>query len=122
MAAGPSWMMMLLVMLLGGGGSDLLDYVPSDFYWKKQNVQVSAETLLGELKPITSQDISKFIPDLDSPDPQVRDKATKGIESVGPAALPELKKQAQSDEQEIAGRAKALIQKIEANQRPKAVC
>lgn len=121
MAAGPSWMMMLLVMLLGGGGSDLLDYVPSDFYWKKQNVQVTAETLLGELKPVTAQDISKFIPDLDSADPQVRDKATKGIESVGPAALPELKKQAQSDEQEIAGRAKALIQKIEANQRPKAV-
>src|SRR5947209_4136875 len=78
MAAGPSWMMMLLVMLLGGGGSDLLDYVPSDFYWKKQNVQVAAETLLTELKPVTSQDISKFIPDLDSADPQVRDKATKG--------------------------------------------
>src|SRR5947209_12844999 len=121
MMAGPPAFLVLLSLLVGGGGSDLLDYVPSDYYWKHKQVDVSLDTMTNELKPVDAQDISKIIPDLDSADPQMRETATKKIQSVGPAALPELKKQAQSDEQEIAGRARALIQKIEASERPKAV-
>ena len=36
-----SWMSLLMMLAMGGGGRELLDYVPTDAYWKSKDIVVS---------------------------------------------------------------------------------
>ena len=56
---------LLLLNLLTGGGNDLLDYLPTDAYWRQKSVSVSVDTMMAELKPAApAGDISKLIEEL----------------------------------------------------------
>ena len=99
----------LILALLAGGPNDLLDYIPTDAYWKHQAVTVNAETLIKELTGVPAGDISKLIEDLGANDYKVREATQKKIAAMGPTVIGQLEKATQAPDPEIASRAKALI-------------
>lgn len=113
----------LVTFLLGGGGSsDLLDYLPTESYWQAKQVVVTTEGLLAELKPPPAvADIDDLIAALGAADAADRDAAAARIKSMGAAAIPALQKEAESDDVEIAQRAKSLVSEINASMKPAAV-
>lgn len=102
----------LFVCLLGGGGNDLLDYLPTEAYWKQKDVPIRLDTMLGELSPAVAADISGDIAQLGSPDPNAREKAEANVRRQGAAALPLLEKAARAADPELSGRARGLLQEI----------
>ncbi|MBM4041928.1 MAG: hypothetical protein FJ290_25820 [Planctomycetes bacterium] len=46
----PSWMMVLMVLLSRGGGNDLLDYMPTDAYWRVKGVAITVERMAAQLE------------------------------------------------------------------------
>ena len=108
----------LITFLLGAGGGDLLDYVPTDTYWKAKEVTVTAEALARELRPTPVAEVAGLIEQLDSPDAAVRDEAAAKIRAAGPGAIPALQEETESEIIEVARRAKSLIQEITADMKP----
>jgi hypothetical protein len=53
-----SWIFSL-IMLMNGGGNELLDFVPTDAYWKSHNVEVSVEALTKDLQADVAADPAK---------------------------------------------------------------
>src|SRR5215210_4127102 len=106
--------LLFLLSSLMGTGTDLLDYLPSEDYWKAKGVTaVTAQALLKELEaPKPGADISKLAADLDSPDFKVRDAAAAKVRAMGPGVIPQLREMAKSDNPELAGRARLLINEI----------
>ncbi len=51
--------LILFAMMLGPGGNELLDYVPSQPYWKLKNVIPTADNIAAELMAIKAGDTSK---------------------------------------------------------------
>ena len=111
----------LITFLLGAGGGDLLDYLPTDAYWKAKEVTVTADALIKDLQPTPVAEVAGLIAQLDSPDAAVRDQAAKRIRAAGPGAIIPLQSETESDTIEIARRAKALIQEITADMKPASV-
>lgn len=111
----------LITFLLGAGGGDLLDYLPTDAYWKAKEVNVTAEALTKELQPTPLADVDGLIAQLNSPDAAVRDAAAAKIRAAGPGAIPALQEETESDIIEVSRRAKSLIQEITADTKPAAV-
>ena len=116
-----SMLVTLLSVLLGGGGGDLLDYVQPAAYWQSKQVAVSVEAMGKELAPPPAADVSKFIDDLNSPDPHARQEAARKIADAGIAALAPLREAAASPSPQIAVSAKRLISQIEEANRPASV-
>jgi len=111
----------LITFLLGAGGGDLLDYVPSDTYWKAKEINVTVEALRKELVPTPAADVAGLIAQLDSPDAAVRDAAAAKIRAAGSGAIAALKEATESEIIETARRAKALVQEITADAKPASV-
>jgi hypothetical protein len=111
----------LLTFLLGGGGSDLLDYVPTEAYWKAKEVVVTPEVLTTTLRPTPPAEVGDLIRQLDSPDAAVRDAAAAKIRAAGPGAIPALQEETESEIIETSRRAKALVQEITADTKPASV-
>lgn len=44
-----AWMSILMLLLSRGGGNDLLDYMPTDAYWRIKGVAVTVERMVAEL-------------------------------------------------------------------------
>src|SRR5215210_8548399 len=65
----------LITFLLGAGGGDLLDYVPSDAYWKAKEVTITLDVLTKDLRPTPLAEVADLVGQLDSPDAAVRDAA-----------------------------------------------
>lgn len=104
---------MLLLMALMGNGSDLLDYLPTQDYWKQKGVNVTVDGLIDEIKPpAAGGDIGPLVLKLASPDPAVRDGAAGKIRAMGPGVLAQLEKAADADDPEVAARAKKLMEEI----------
>ena len=51
--------LILFAMMLGPGGNELLDYIPSQPYWKLKNVTPTADNIAAELMAIKAGDTSK---------------------------------------------------------------
>jgi hypothetical protein len=109
---GLEWLFLLL--MAGGGFSDALDLVPTDSYWQSRHVEVTEATIQKELAaPPAAGDISKLIDSLADDAPANREAAAQSIRAIGPGVIPQLQKAMQSDNPEIAARAKRLIQEIQ---------
>jgi hypothetical protein len=52
-------MMSMLMLLLGGGGNQLLDYIPSDAYWKAKEIEMTAPAIAADLQSLSADDASK---------------------------------------------------------------
>ena len=111
----------LISFLLGAGGGDLLDYLPTEAYWKAKQVNVTVETLTADLRPTPVAEVTDLITQLSSPDAAVRDAAAAKIRAAGPGAIPALQQETESDVIETSRRAKALIQEITADTKPASV-
>jgi hypothetical protein len=111
----------LITFLLGAGGGDLLDYVPTDAYWKAKQVTVTPEQLVGDLRPTPAAQVGELVAQLNSPDAAVRDAAAAKIRAAGPGAIPALKEETESEVIEVSRRAKSLIQEITADMKPSSV-
>lgn len=106
--------MVFLMTMLMGGVSDMLDVIPSDEYWRIKNVQVSEATLTADLAPPQpAGDIAGLVDHLGEGDPAVREAAAGKIRAMGPGAVPQLQKATESDNPEIAARARKLIADIQ---------
>jgi len=105
-------MFTLLMAMLSGGASELLDFVPTEAYWKAKGVTVSTEQLLTDAAPAKGADASKLILKLGAGTPADRDAAARAILKLGPAVLPQLEKAKTDPDLEIANRAGALIGQI----------
>ena len=111
----------LVTFLLGAGGGDLLDYLPTDAYWKAKEVAVTPEALAKELRATPAADVAGLVAQLSSPDAAVRDDAAAKIRAAGPGAIPMLQEETESEIIEVSRRAKSLIQEITADTKPAAV-
>jgi hypothetical protein len=99
----------LLTLILGGGSGRLLDYVPSDMYWRDREVPLTVEALAPMLKIEPAPDASGAIADLGAADPHVRDAAAEKIVGLGSATLAQVQEAEASPAAEISQRARALV-------------
>jgi hypothetical protein len=106
--------MMMLAMMASGGGNELLDYVPTDSYWKVKGVTVSPEAMLKELEPAKAADVSKPLAELASEFMSTREAAAKQIRAAGPGAAEQLEKAAKAAEGEMKGRIEKLLGELKA--------
>src|SRR4051812_6560867 len=106
--------LVLLVCGLAGSGNDLLDYASSEGYWRREQVPMTEAAMLGELQAAAPVDAARLLPDLGSTDPDTRRAAEARARYLGPAALPALRKGAESVNPLIAEQATAWIRRIEA--------
>src|SRR3954447_26459584 len=76
----------LLLCLVTGGGNDLLDYLPTEAYWREKKGDVSLDKMIAELAEQPAHDVGALIKDLGSPDAVARDAAAMKIRDIGGAA------------------------------------
>jgi hypothetical protein len=107
-----SFGMILMIIVSGGGGSDLLDWMPTQDYWKAKNVAVSADTMLAELKPADTAGAPELIKKLADPKAEVRDDATGKLRQMGAAIAPLLREAAKNPDAEVAARAEMLLKEF----------
>ena len=108
----PSFLV-LLSFLIGGGSGELLDYVPTQSYWRDRNVAVTVEAMLQEAAPTPSVDASKLITDLGNADSHIRDSASEHILKYGIGVLPPLRLAAGSADPETAEGSARLIEQMQ---------
>jgi hypothetical protein len=113
----PSKLMVLLLALGGVGGNELLQYLPTEAYWKIKGVAVSADAMLAELAPPKAPDVEAFVRQLGSERFDERERAAQEIRKAGPTALPALRKAQDSGDAEVRSRAGQLIGEISAQSR-----
>jgi len=104
--------MLMMLALPMGGGNDLLDFVPTDEFWRSQKVFVSGRAMLSELRVVAAPDISESIKQLSSDDFSSREKATREILLLGPAVVPQLEAAVKTGGAETALRARSLIKTL----------
>src|SRR3954469_7782192 len=75
----------LLLCLLTGGGNDLLDYLPTESYWREKKIEVTVDQMVAQLADKPGQDVTALVKDLASPDAAKRDDAAMKLRSVGHA-------------------------------------
>jgi hypothetical protein len=102
----------LLFGLLSGGANDLLDFAPSDAYWRAKHVTVSVDALAAELRVEPPADVAKLIRGLGEADFARREEAARRIRAAGPAAIPALEKAVDDADPEVASRVRTLIGEI----------
>lgn len=105
----------------GGGGNHLLDYIPSDYYWKSKNIELNADTMLLQLQPPPAQDVSGLIAKLSSDDPDERVVAAKKLQAIGGPSLSQLQTASHSDDPGVAALATTLIAQINTASKPTTV-
>ena len=115
MAVGSFGILSLLIALLSGGANDLLDFAPTEAYWKSKNVTVTVDQLTSDIQTPHAADVSKLITTLGGGSFAEREQATTKLLAQGPAALPGLEKAAKDPDPEIANRARTLIHQIRLN-------
>jgi hypothetical protein len=107
--------LVLLICGLAGSGNDLLDYASTEGYWRREQVPATAEAMIGELQATTQPvDVAQLLPELGSTDPEARRAAEARARFLGPAALPELRKGAESVNPLIAAQAAASVGRLDA--------
>jgi len=114
-------MFTLLMAMLSGGATELLDFVPTDAYWKAKNVVVSAEALIAETQEPRQVDASAHIAQLGAGTPEDREKAAGEIMKIGLGALRQLERMKNDPDQELAMRVNTLIQQIRLANKPHSV-
>ena len=101
-----TWMS-LMMLLLSGGANELLDFVPTDAYWKAKEVTVSVQTISADLESLKADDTSKA----------TAVRRLMAIRTLGElkdkSALPALEKLTDSKEMFVADYAKRAIANIE---------
>ncbi|HWE00901.1 MAG TPA: hypothetical protein VG326_00725 [Tepidisphaeraceae bacterium] len=105
-------LLILIGLLLGGGGSDLLDYVPSDSYWKSNAVEISVDSMTAELAPPADAAVAKWIDELDSPDEQIRAAGYERLLDAGPIAFKSLLPIARHGSPAARDRAATMIERM----------
>lgn len=115
--------MVFAVMLIGGSGNaELLDFVDTQSYWQGQAIEPTVQTLLPLAAPVTedqpgqAKDISDLIAQLGARSFEDREAASARIAAMGPSVIPQLKQATDSDDPEIALRARQLIDKVSGNE------
>ena len=116
-----AWMSILMVLLSRGGGNDLLDYMPTDAYWRVKGVTVTVERMVAELATGEPGDSAQLVRDLGADDAKVREAAMQKLRAIGPAAVPALEKAARSDDPETSLRARELLRSMTGGAQAKAV-
>ncbi len=106
----------LILCLLTGGGNDLLDYLPTEAYWREKKIEVSLDTMVAELAPRPTADVAALIPQLGSPDAPTRDNAAAKIREAGPGAIKALTEAAVSPDAELRRRARTVLRQVGADE------
>ncbi|MBI2933325.1 MAG: HEAT repeat domain-containing protein [Planctomycetes bacterium] len=86
------------------------DNVPAETL---QEILVSAKSLLGQDPLYAKESIDELLEKLGDDDPRVRDQASAQLVQIGRPALEPLRRAAASDQPEVAGRARSLIDEID---------
>ncbi len=110
-----SYGLISLVMSLAlpmGGGNDLLDFVPTEAYWKSKGVYVTVDAMVSELQLEKPQDISEWIGQLGHDEFRVRQAASRKILEQGPSIAEQLDEATGSEDEEIADRARQLLRQM----------
>ena len=84
-------------------------FVSTENYWESKNVYVTADAMIRELQLEKPQDIAKLIVALGDDEFQVRQTASQKILDQGPGVAQQLIKATESDDPEIADRARQLL-------------
>lgn len=113
-----SFSVILMILMSGGGGNDLLDYLPTEDYWKAKGVTVTAESLVAELKPSDTAGAAAaadWIKKLGDDKVDVREEATRKLRAMGAAVVPLLREAAKSADPEVVSRAELLLKDLGAS-------
>ncbi|MFP4056349.1 MAG: HEAT repeat domain-containing protein [Candidatus Brocadiia bacterium] len=111
----------LMGLISGGGGNDLLDYLPTEAYWKARGVALTVEAMAGEAEAALPAEIPRLIRQLGAKDYQAREEATRKLRAIGPAAVPALQEAAKADDPEVRMRAREALQGIRGGREAQAV-
>lgn len=103
---------LLILLLTGGSGNDVLDFLESKSYWRTKKVEVTVAAMVKELEARPVADVGPLIKALGAEDFDAREDAARKLLTVGPDALPQLKKAAVSQDPEVSSRAKGLITQL----------
>lgn len=122
MAMGFGMMELLMLLLSGGGwGNDLLDYLPTNAYWRLKGVEVSVERMTAELAVGEPADLALLIRDLGAEKHETREAASARLRTLGPIAIPALRKAAESDDPEVRTRSRELLDALKGGAQANAV-
>ena len=112
---GMSLTMMMLLVMGGGGGNELLDFIPSQVFWKLEGVPFTAEAMLAELGGQAKVgDVSALLEQLDANRAADREEAQKKLIALGPGVLGQVRPLLNSKSPEVAGRAKEIVRTLSA--------
>ncbi len=112
----------LMVLLTAVGGNELLDFVPTDAYWQRKGIAVTAEAMAGELAEAQPVGIPELIRDLGAEKHADRKAASAKLRLIGAPARPALERATKSDDPEVRERANELLANLsESGARGKAV-
>lgn len=113
-----AWAQAFLLLMMTSGGGDLLDFVPTDFYWRAKGVEVTPAAMLAELSARPAGPEAQ-VARLGHPDFATRQDATAALRAIGPSAMPALRRALQSDDPEVVSRAEGLLAELgQASQAP----
>jgi hypothetical protein len=106
---------LVIYAFLSGGAVDGVDLIDADYYWRSQEIEVGAETIVPLLvEKAPAVDVPAAIRDLASPDYKTRVDAKKRLLAAGPAATDALEEAAKSDDPEVALSAQEILGKMKA--------
>lgn len=111
MDASPMMSFVMAFLLSGGTGADLLQFVPSDAYWKAQKVEVSVDAMILALgRPGDAAEVADLVTQLGDKQFKVRAAARAKLAAMGPSVLPLLAKAAEKagDDPEVTTTLKEL--------------
>jgi hypothetical protein len=109
-------MLTLLLCLLTGGGNDLLDYLPTESYWREKKIEVTVDQMVAQLADKPGQDVTALVKDLASPDAAKRDDAAMKLRTAGPSAIKPLEDASQSPDVELRRGARTVLRQIQADE------
>ncbi len=109
----PACTMLLMFLLSGNPSNELLDFVDTTAYWQAKGVTVSVDAMTKELGTSErGEDIDKLIKQLGDETFAKREAAQAALVGMGSKALEKVKAAVNSDDPEVAMRAKKILEQI----------
>ena len=108
-----AWVMGLIGAFTSSNGT-LGDVFPAADFWRIQQVKPTREAMLAELATGSAVDVDPLIAQLGDDRYSAREQAQAKLIAAGPSVLPKIRPLLNSDDAEVANRAKVIIEKVSA--------
>ena len=109
----PSYLQLLLSLgALVGLGNDLLDYLPTEAYWRSRSTEMTFENVAAALRDPDAKELEQLASRFEGARPEARSTYGGRFREWGEPSLPYLQKLAQSEDEDVASSARHFAELI----------